>query len=932
MMGVDKVQLPEVEPSRLILHPSEIFDTTPFVELLKRGSYSDSQKKKIRSETIKIISSKLVNGQNKIKEAGRFDYLISPFASLKLVRSYAYITDCIVQLAMDFSTNILNGDKPLNENFSVMGVGGYGRGEMAPHSDVDILFLISESPSNRVNIIIENALYLMWDLKLKVGHSVRSQKDCLHYAKEDLTIRTALLESRFVWGHRNFAVSLHDLLWNNLFKNTGPNYVEDKLQERNSRYERQGGNRYLLEPNVKESKGGLRDLQTLYWIVKYLYRISDIKDLIELEVITIEEFERFMSAEAFLWAVRCELHDLANRPQDVLHFEAQYDVAKNLGYKDNNGRKAVEVFMQDYFRFATDVGDLARILFSKLEAQHKKKVPVIQGWFRRTRSKKVILPPEYTELHGRMTISDPASFLKDPLNILRLFEVGLATQKLLHPDAMRLISANLHLIDRKFRNDPEANKIFMDTLLNYGNPERVLRRMNELGVLGRFIPEFGPIVAMMQYNLYHHYTVDEHTIQCLTFLAKIEKGELKENLPIVTEILKKGINRKVLYVALLLHDCGKGSGQDHSQFGARQAAKAATRLGLDQQEVELVVWLIQKHLVMSDTSQKRDIGDPKTVLNFARIVGSRTRLKLLTVLTVCDIHGVGPGVWNDWKAHMLRGLYKFTHTALSEGSLNFASHYSVSESQNLAQQILQKNGLDHSDETLSRHTESFWQNLETDEQIKIIELLNSVEDEKTVFEFTQDEKRGATRVCFVRKSVPGLFPRLAGILALAKTNIVDAKSFLTKDGFVTTLFWLQDLNGKPYEMIKLSRVKGQINKFINNFALLDETLAKRDSLKDSGRLSKGSSRFVVPTEITFDNDGSDLYTIIEVDTYDRSGLLYELVNTLHKSNLSVVSATIATYGAQAVDVFYVKNKSGLKILNPSRLDQVKKQLLNAIEA
>ena len=931
-MGIAKTQKPSVDPNRLINPPEEIFEVSEFNDLIKKGKYTDTQKREIRKELLEKISSKLIIAKEKTKEAGRFEYLLSPFAALKLVRTYAFITDCIVQLAMDFSNNIMNGDKDLGEEFSVLGVGGYGRGEMAPHSDVDLLFLINDTPSERVNVIIENALYLMWDLKLKVGHSVRSQKDCLQYAKDDLTIRTALLESRFIWGSNDASNQLHDLLWNNLFKNTGPQFVEDKLKERSNRYERQGGNRYLLEPNVKESKGGLRDLQTLFWIVKYIYRISDVRDLIGLEVISVEEFERFTSAEAFLWAVRCELHDIANRPQDVLHFDVQFEVAKKLGYKDQKNRQAVEIFMQDYFRFATDVGDLTRIFFSKLEALHKKKVPVLRGWFQKTWTKKVKLPSNYAELHGRLTVSDPNSFLKDPLNILRLFEIGLKTELLIHPDAMRLVSANLHLIDRKFQNNPEANKIFMDTLLNYGNPERVLRRMNELGVLSRFIPEFGNIVSMMQYNLYHHYTVDEHIIQCLTFLAKIEKGELQEHLPIVTEILKQGINRKVLYLALLLHDSGKGSGKDHSLYGAKLAAIAAPRLGLNNQETELVIWLIEKHLLMSDTSQKRDLGDPKTILDFARTVGSRTRLKLLTVLTVCDINGVGPGVWNDWKAHMLRELYKFTHSALSDGILNFPPHFNISESKKNAQVILKKKGINLSEEIIERHTDPFWQNLDTEAQVKIIGLLDAVQDEETVFEFTQDEGRGATIVCFVRKAIPGLFPKFAGILALAKTNIVDAKCFVTNDGYFTSLFWLQDLRGKPYETMKIARVKSQIDKFTKNFEMLEEKLSKQDFLTEHSRSRKGKKRIVVPTEVTFDNEGSDLYTIVEVDTNDRPGLLYDLVNSLHKANLSVFSATIATYGSQAVDVFYVKNRSGLKILNDSRLDQVKKQLLKAIES
>lgn len=927
---IPETNIPVVDGSRLILDPKDIFDPEAFSTFLTPGDYSAKEIRETRANLIKALVSQIAESKNKLREASRFEHLINPYSALRTVRSYSYITDCIVQIALEFSAKILFGNNYNKTNFSVFGVGGYGRGEMAPHSDVDLLFLLDENSGDWENNVIEGSLYIFWDLNLKVGHSVRSIKECLHFAKGDLTIRTALLESRLVWGLNSAEKLLHDKLWNDLFKGSGPAFVEAKLEERESRYVRQGGNRYLLEPNVKEAKGGLRDLQTLFWIVKYLFRIQDTKELIDLEVFTIEEFEKFISAESFLWAVRCELHDLAKRPQDVLHFDVQFEVAKNLGYKDRDGRQAVEYFMQDYFGHATDVGDLTRIFLTKLEAQHVKREPILRGWLKRARANlQSHLPPEYKEVNSRLSIADQDTFLNDRLNILRLFEVGLDTELLLHPDSMRLVAANLHLIDDKFIADPKTNEVFLGMLLNYGNPERVLRRMNEIGVLGRFIPEFNRIVALMQYNSYHHYTVDEHTIQCIAFLAKLEKGELKEDLPIATSILEKGVNRKVLYVALLLHDIGKGRNTDHSSIGAEIAKTVSPRLGLDEKETELVVWLVRHHLLMSDTSQKRDIGDPKTVINFAKIVGNRTKLKLLTVLTVCDIMGVGPGVWNHWKAQMLRDLYNFTHSVLTDGSVNFSSYFDVEESKKIVSTLLAELKHTNPEGAINRHGDPFWRSLAPEVQIKFIELLDQVRDEETAFDFTQDETRGATRLCMVRKYFPDLFSNFAGILALINVNIVDAKSYTTSDGYLTSAFWLQDTNNKPYEKVKINRLSSQVQKFTSDLKLLAEKLNQPNVLHKPARFKK-ATKFTVPTEITFDNEGSDLHTIVEVDTQDRPGLLYDLVQTLNNRGITVVSSVIATYGAQAVDVFYVKDRSGLKIISDSRLDNLRKHLLDAI--
>ncbi|MGR3493563.1 MAG: nucleotidyltransferase domain-containing protein, partial [Shimia sp.] len=438
------------------------------------------------------------------------ELLTRPASSRDITTSYARLTDAILRLTHASAARILG----INQGVTILAVGGYGRGEMALHSDIDLLFLTDTDTAEGAEAIAEEMLYILWDLKLKVGHATRTVKECLKLAKEDHTIRTTLVECRHLIGDEALTETLKAKLQKDLFASTAREFVEAKLAEREARHRKQGGQRYMVEPNVKEGKGGLRDLQSLFWIAKYIHGVEDAAELVGIGVFTQAEFDAFVRAEDFLWAVRCHLHVLAGRATEQLTFDMQVEVAERMGYVDRSGRRAVELFMQDYFRHATRVGELTRIFLTALEDIHVKREPMLMQMFR----SKPRVPAPYAIEHNRITIADEAAFLADPLNMLRIFELALSKGTLLHPDAMRLIAANLTLIDKDLRKSDEARRIFLDLLLKHGNPERSLRRMNELGVLAAFVPEFEPIVAMMQFNMYHSYTVDEHTIQVISTL------------------------------------------------------------------------------------------------------------------------------------------------------------------------------------------------------------------------------------------------------------------------------------------------------------------------------------------------------------------------------------------------------------------------------
>ena len=903
----------------LICPAGDIFDRDAVWASI-RNAYDDGVKgTDLRKLVVQTLLASNKAGRKVIAE----HFQANPFAARRTVRAYAWLTDCIIDIVFDAATELFH---PLAtpteaERIALLAVGGYGRGEMAPHSDVDLLFLTPYKITPWAESVIEEMLYILWDLRLKVGHASRTVQDCLRLGREDYTIRTALLEQRFLTGDEDLAKQLDTRLWSELIKGSEADFIEAKLEERDVRHTKQGGQRYMVEPNVKEGKGGLRDLHALFWIAKYVHHVQNTDDLFDIGIFSHEEYETFIEAERFLWAVRCHLHLLTNRPTNQLTFDLQVEIASRMGYEDKGGRRAVEHFMQDFFRHATGVGDLTRIFLTSLEASQTKKEPLLAGLFRRRRK----LKPGYKVIHNRLAIVDDEAFLADKLNYLRLFEEALRTGLLIHPDAMRLAKANRHLIDDAMRSDKVAAKMFLDLLLKHGNPERVLRRMNELGVLSAFVPEFEPIVAMMQFNMYHSYTVDEHTIQCISNLAEIEREERVEELPVATGILKGGINRRVMYVALLLHDIGKGRDIDHSILGAQISRKVAPRLHLKPSECDTVEWLVRNHLLMSDVAQKRDLSDPRTIREFAKAVKSKERLDLLLVLTVCDIRGVGPDTWNNWKAVLLRNLYNETVVALEQGIEAISRENRSDEARKALRAELNDWSASALKKEAGRHYDPYWQGLQTETHVTFARLLRNLGDDEIAIDLHLDEGRDATRACFALQDHPGIFSRLAGALALVGANVVDARTYTSKDGYATAVFWIQDQDGNPFEASRLTRLQNMIMKTLKGEVVATEAIKSRD------KINKRERAFRVPTTISFDNEGSDIYTIIEVDTRDRPGLLFDLTRTLANSHVYIASAVIATYGEQVVDSFYVKDMFGLKFHSKSKRDTLEKRLRDAID-
>ena len=837
----------------------------------------------------------------------------------------SFLMDQLIRVLFDFAEKYAYpaANPSAAERLSVVATGGFGRGELAPLSDLDLLFLRPYKQTPRGEQIVEFMLYLLWDMGLKVGHATRTVEESIRYAERDQTIRTALLEQRYIWGDRALFDELIAAFNQEFLTGDGRDFVEAKLVERDQRHQRMGDSRYVVEPNVKEGKGGLRDLHLLFWIARYLYRVAKPAELVAKKVLTTGEARHFERADRFLSTVRCHIHYLTNRADDRLSFDLQREIAARLGYQDRAGSRGVERFMKHYYLHAKIVGDLTRIFVSALEDSHRRK-PKLAALWQSLRPRQL----DGFRLDGeRLIAPSPDMFEKDPAAILRLFHVAQENDFDIHPATLRQITHDIRLIDR-LRNDPEANRLFMAMLTSRHDPETTLRRLNEAGVFGRFVPDFGRVVAQTQHDMYHTYTVDEHTIRAIGILASIEDGTYKEDHPLSAEVVHKILSRPVLYLAVLLHDIAKGRGGDHSVLGAEVAMHLGPRLGLTAAETETVAWLVRYHLAMSGTAFQRDLMDPKTIEDFAALVQSPERLRLLLVLTVCDIRAVGPNVWNGWKAALLRQLYHAAEQLLSGGTLQGGRAERIKAIQaEIGNRLAGWTDADK-EEHFARGYAPYWLSFDIATLARQAELVRRAERDKQplAIEHRVDAARSVTEVTIYTLDTHGLFARLAGAMAISGANIVDAKIFTLANGMALDTFWIQDLEGKPFDgPQRLARLSARVELALSNRLDVQREL-------DTQRASwpKRDRVFTVEPRVLIDNNASDTFTVIEVNGRDRPGFLHVVTRALTRCSLQIATAHITTYGERAVDVFYVKDLFGLKVMNQDKLKQISQTVEQAI--
>ncbi len=847
-----------------------------------------------------------------------------PSQGAQAAAAQAFLTDQILRLLYDFTTQRLHvlSNPTTSERLALAAVGGYGRGEMAPYSDVDIAFLTPWKATGWSEAVIESMLYTLWDLGLKVGHSSRSLDEMVRLAKNDLTIRTALLEARYVWGDQGVYDEAAARFDREVVAGTSRTFVAEKLAERDARHKRMGDSRYVVEPNLKEGKGGLRDLHTLFWIGKYLHRVGTVAELVDKGLLTAAELRQFQKAENFLWAVRCHLHSVAGRAEERLTFDVQSEIARRMRYREATGRSAVERFMQHYFLTAKAVGDLTGVFLAHLDDSlaPKGRRFGLAGFMRAPRQLNGFILDR-----GRLTVPKDDWFRGDPVRLIEIFAVADAQGLEIHPTAMRAAARDARLIDARVRADQRANALFMDVLTSPRDPETVLRWMNEATVFGRFVPDFGRVVAQMQFDMYHHYTVDEHSIRAIGLLSRIERGVLSEDHPLVTAILRQTSMRRVLYVSVLMHDIAKGRGGDHSLLGAEVAMKLCPRFGMTPAEAETVAWLVRHHLLMSATAFKRDLSDFKTILDFAEMVQSPERLRLLLALTVVDIRAVGPGVWNGWKRQLLGDLYNAAEEVLRLG------HKQTGRGERIeAKQADLQHALGWSDDAFGayakRMTDSYWIAEPDDVLAANARTIAAASDRPLTVAAQVYPARGATLVTVYTPDHPGLFYRLAGAIHLAGASIIDARIHTTRDGMALDNFLVQDPFGQMFDDAdRLARLERAIEDALASRGRLAERLAARPLARTR------ADAFAVAPNVLVDNRASNRYTVIEVNARDRPGLLHALAHALFESKVTIRSAHIATYGERAVDTFYVTDLLGGKVEGTLRLKSIERRLLDAAE-
>ncbi len=849
---------------------------------------------------------------------------------LQAARLLGALIDGLVAALYSHAQQVEEG---MSETLAVAATGGYGRGTLAPFSDIDLLFLTPAEPDPATLRGVEYMLYFLWDLGLKVGHATRSVEQCLAEADHDVTIRTSLLDGRRIAGDKPLFAEFHRRFRQNCEERGADDFIAAKQAERAARHRRFGESAFMVEPNIKEGRGGIRDLQTLYWLARYIFDTQTMGELANINgpagaLITETEAKHARRSWEFLWTLRFHLHYVAGRAEERLTFDLQPVVGARMGYTRHGRQDGVERFMRHYFLTVREVTRITRVLEPAM-------IRAAQGApARAVETDRALLGAGFMLADGRLMPLPGRDFNDEPLQMLRILQVARDRSLELHPLAMRaLIRSERRAV--ALRGDPRAAAVFMDLLCgreperNRPDGARWLAILNETGFLGRYLPDWARIVGQMQFDTYHIYTVDEHTIEAVRVLNAIERNELVEVAPVATGIVEQIQSRRALYVAMLLHDIAKGRGGDHSEIGAELALEVGPLLGLSAEETETVSWLVLHHLLMSQTAFKRDIDDPKTILDLAEVIQSPERLRLLLVVTVADMRAVSPRVWNGWKATLLRELYARVAEVLAGGLSTTERDVRVARAKQAVAELL----VGWSEQEIEQFTSlgygGYWLSFDPETHARHARLIR--EAGRRGSPLTVDTQplpaRTVTEVTVYVADHSGLFSQIAGALAVAGASIVDARIHTMTSGMALDTFWIQDAAGgtfdAPHRLARLS-------------VLIEQALSGR--LRFAAEIREASQTLLgrrmraihVPPRVVIDNHASNTYTVLEVNGRDRPGLLHDVTAAISEQGLQIASAHVTTYGMRAVDVFYVKDVFGLKIENESKLEMLRVALLDAL--
>ncbi|WP_444911258.1 [protein-PII] uridylyltransferase [Microbulbifer sp. PAAF003] len=817
-----------------------------------------------------------------------------------LVHERALFVDCLLHYAWH--------QFEWRDGIGLLAVGGYGRGELHPHSDIDLLILSSDHPTPDTIDNIERLVAFLWDLGLDIGHSVRNIEECLELAAKDITVATNLTESRTVVGDSTVGEQLtaqmeHKRLW------PTEEFFKAKLAEQKKRHSNQQAAEYILEPNIKNSPGGLRDIQTIAWVAKYFFQVRTLKQLQGKAFFTEEEFAILQSGETFLWRVRYGLHLLAGRAEERLLFDYQRELAKQFGYVDSDTQLAVEQFMHNYYRIVMALQELNDVLLQYLG----------EAILQRKGSQLVIPLNERFQLRdGNIEVTHPQVFNQEPSALLEIFVLMANNPDIsgVRASTIRLIREHRHLIDDQFRADPKNTQLFMQLLRSPRGLSTQLSRMTRYRILGRYLPEFGQVTGQMQHDLFHIYTVDAHTLQVVRNMRSFRSPEAREKFPIAAEILERMRQPELLYIAGLYHDIAKGRGGDHSKLGVVDAAEFCQRHHLPARDRRLVCWLVEKHLLMSQVSQKQDISDPEVVHAFAREMGDREHLDYLYALTVADINATNPELWNSWRASLMRQLYQATRHALRRGLENPIDREEIiEETRCQAMEKLDAMGLPQAS------VENIWAQMGDDYFVRetadnitwhtsAIHELHSSPDtsQKDTLVLTRNsgpgEHDGATQVFVYTPDRANVFAAAVTGLDMLNLNVHDARLYNSASGYTLDTFYVLDEAGQP--LLDEPQRLAQIRDTLQQELALVEDYSKIIQRRTPRRLKM----FELKSQAHLSTEPGDHYSTLEITSADRPGLLARIARIFISHDLRLHNAKISTLGERVEDIFHITDAEG----------------------
>jgi len=840
-----------------------------------------------------------------------------------VVRSIADMMDTLIRKLFLSITSDMKHRGGASEPIALVATGGYGRGELNPQSDIDLMFLYGGSECRFVENIAQKILYFLWDMRLDVGYSVRTVNDCIEMAESDATVKTALLDIRHVCGNRPLYKELTKVVLTRIMTRGSDAFIRQKVADLNARREKYGSSVYLLEPNIKEGEGGLRDLHSALWIAKVRFKVTDLRELVKKGVVSEEELVLYNSLLSYLWRIRNHLHYVTGRRNDQLTFADQNSVATFLGYRDNAGILGVEEFLRDYYLHATRVEQFWSLMVSRCRDSSEARQKL--GYLIRRN-----IGEGFYIVRGELTIPDENMLSQDPSRLMKLFEYAQKHGVAISMQTRDLVRKSLSLVNDRFRRNRDVNSSFFAILNSPKGVVETLRLMHYLGLLIRFIPEFERVYCKAQHDLYHIYTVDVHSLFAVEEIIKLWNGAHRETHPLLTRLAAEVGKRGLLLIAALLHDVGKGEGGNHSEKGAEMMPTIGRRLGLSKEDSERLEFLVRHHLLFAHIAQRRDLHDEKMIVQFARQMGKSENLKMLYLLTYADLKAVGPDVWTDWKAMLMEELYEKTFEVLERG--DFKYEVKSEKVKNIRKKVLEILANDYpvgvvKEELKALSTRHLLSN-SPDEIAGHVRMLLSLAGSPLVSQVNHEVDGGYSRFTLCTLDIPGLFSMITGVMAANGMNILGAQINTSTNGKVLDVLQINSPQGFVItDDSRWSKVGDDMRAVIQGTERVGALVEKRH--RPTLLTEKVKPRF--PTVIEIDNEVSDDYTVIDIYTHDKVGLLYDITSTLTDLGLYIGVSKISTKIDQVADVFYVKDIFGQKITFEEKLAEIRKRLLAVID-